>query len=154
MLISRKLASEIVENQKVNGKKIVFTNGCFDILHVGHLTYMNEAKAQGDILIVGVNSDESVRRLKGLSRPINTEKDRAELLSGLKAVDFTVIFDEDTPMELIDELKPSIHVKGGDYKKEDLPETVIVEKHGGEVRILKFVEGKSTTNIINKVNLK
>ncbi len=154
MLISRKLASEIVENQKANGKKIVFTNGCFDILHVGHLTYMNEAKAQGDILIVGVNSDESVRRLKGLSRPINTEKDRAELLSGLKAVDFTVIFDEDTPMELIDELKPSIHVKGGDYKKEDLPETVIVEKHGGEVRILKFVEGKSTTNIINKVNLK
>ena len=93
MLISRKLASEIVENQKANGKKIVFTNGCFDILHVGHLTYMNEAKAQGDILIVGVNSDESVRRLKGLSRPINTEKDRAELLSGLKAVDFTVIFD-------------------------------------------------------------
>ena len=154
MLISRKLASEIVENQKANGKKIVFTNGCFDILHVGHLTYMNEAKAQGDILIVGVNSDESVRRLKGLSRPINTEKDRAELLSGLKAVDFTVIFDEDTPMELIDELKPSIHVKGGDYKKEDLPETVVVEKHGGEVRILKFVEGKSTTNIINKVNLK
>jgi glycerol-3-phosphate cytidylyltransferase len=154
MLISRKLASEIVENQKKNGKKIVFTNGCFDILHVGHLTYMNEAKAQGDILIVGVNSDESVRRLKGLSRPINTEKDRAELLSGLKAVDFTVIFDEDTPMELIDELKPSIHVKGGDYKKEDLPETIIVEKHGGEVRILKFVEGKSTTNIINKVNLK
>ncbi len=154
MLISRKLASEIVENQKINGKKIVFTNGCFDILHVGHLTYMNEAKAQGDILIVGVNSDESVRRLKGLSRPINTEKDRAELLSGLKAVDFTVIFDEDTPMELIDELKPSIHVKGGDYKKEDLPETIIVEKHGGEVRILKFVEGKSTTNIINKVNLK
>ena len=154
MLISRKLASEIVENQKANGKKIVFTNGCFDILHVGHLTYMNEAKAQGDILIVGVNSDESVRRLKGLSRPINTEKDRAELLSGLKAVDFTVIFDEDTPVELIDELKPSIHVKGGDYKKEDLPETVVVEKHGGEVRILKFVEGKSTTNIINKVNLK
>ena len=154
MLISRKLASEIVENQKKNGKKIVFTNGCFDILHVGHLTYMNEAKAQGDILIVGVNSDESVRRLKGLSRPINTEKDRAELLSGLKAVDFTVVFDEDTPMELIDELKPSIHVKGGDYKKEDLPETIIVEKHGGEVRILKFVEGKSTTNIINKVNLK
>ena len=121
---------------------------------MGHLTYMNEAKAQGDILIVGVNSDESVRRLKGLSRPINTEKDRAELLSGLKAVDFTVVFDEDTPMELIDELKPSIHVKGGDYKKEDLPETIIVEKHGGEVRILKFVEGKSTTNIINKVNLK
>lgn len=154
MLINRELASKIVTEQKKNGKKIVFTNGCFDILHVGHLRYMNEAKMQGDILIVGVNSDESVRRLKGASRPINSEKDRAELLSGLKAVDFTVIFDEDTPVEIIEELKPSIHVKGGDYKKEDLPETIIVEKHGGEVRILKFIEGKSTTNIVNKINLK
>lgn len=154
MLISRELAAKIIEEQKELGKKIVFTNGCFDILHVGHLTYMNEAKRQGDILIVGVNSDESVRRLKGPTRPINSEIDRAEMLSGLKAVDFTVIFTEDTPMEIIDELKPSIHVKGGDYKKEDLPETVIVEKHGGEVRILNFVEGKSTTNIVNKINCK
>lgn len=154
MLISRELASKIIEEQKKLGKKVVFTNGCFDILHVGHLTYMNEAKRQGDILIVGVNSDESVRRLKGPTRPINSEIDRAEMLSGLKAVDFTVLFTEDTPMEIIDELKPSIHVKGGDYKKEELPETVIVEKHGGEVRILNFVEGKSTTNIVNKINCK
>ena len=154
MLISRKLAVKIIEEQKKLGKKIVFTNGCFDILHVGHLTYMNEAKRQGDILIVGVNSDESVKRLKGPTRPINSEIDRAEMLSGLKAVDFTVIFAEDTPMEIIDELKPSIHVKGGDYKKEDLPETAVVEKHGGEVRILNFVEGKSTTNIVNKINCK
>lgn len=152
MVISRKLGKELVKELKEQGKKVVFTNGCFDILHVGHLRYMEEAKRQGDILIVGVNSDSSVRRLKGETRPINSEMDRAEMLSGLKAVDFTIIFQEDTPMELIDELKPSIHVKGGDYKKEDLPETVIVEKNGGEVRILSFTQGKSTTNIINRIN--
>ncbi|MGL5123474.1 MAG: D-glycero-beta-D-manno-heptose 1-phosphate adenylyltransferase [Fusobacteriaceae bacterium] len=154
MTLSRKLAKELVEELKKIGKKVVFTNGCFDILHVGHLRYMNEAKNQGDILIVGINSDASVKRLKGTTRPINTETDRAEMLSGLKAVDFTVIFEEDTPIEIIGELKPSIHVKGGDYKKEDLPETAIVEKNGGEVRILSFVEGKSTTNIVNKINSK
>ncbi|MGL4687732.1 MAG: D-glycero-beta-D-manno-heptose 1-phosphate adenylyltransferase [Fusobacteriaceae bacterium] len=154
MILSRKLAKEIIEEIKKSGKKVVFTNGCFDILHVGHLRYMNEARNQGDMLIVGINSDASVKRLKGESRPINNERDRAEMLSGLKAVDFTVIFEEDTPMEIIEELKPSIHVKGGDYKKEDLPETAVVEKNGGEVRILSFVEGKSTTNIVNKINSK
>ena len=106
------------------------------------------------ILIVGVNSDASVRRLKGKDRPINSEKDRAEMLCGLESVDYTVLFEEDTPVSLLEELKPSIHVKGGDYKKEDLPETEIVEKHGGEVRILSFVEGKSTTNIVNKIQKK
>lgn len=154
MILSRKVAKEVIEELKKSGQKVVFTNGCFDILHVGHLRYMNEAKNQGDILVVAVNSDASVKRLKGESRPINNERDRAEMLSGLKAVDFTVIFEEDTPMEIIEELKPSIHVKGGDYKKEDLPETAIVEKNGGEVRILSFVEGKSTTNIVNKINSK
>lgn len=154
MILSRELGKQIIEELKAQGKKVVFTNGCFDILHVGHLRYMNEAKRQGDVLIVGVNSDASVKRLKGESRPINCENDRAEMLSGLEAVDFTIIFHEDTPMELIEELKPSIHVKGGDYKKEDLPETKIVEKHGGEVRILSFVQGKSTTNIVNKINCK
>lgn len=151
MILSRKLAAEVIEELKKQGKKVVFTNGCFDILHVGHLTYLNEAKRQGDILIIGVNSDASVKRLKGESRPINGERDRAEMLCGLKAVDYTVIFEEDTPMELIEELKPSIHVKGGDYKKEDLPETPVVERNGGEVRILGFVDGKSTTNIVNKI---
>ncbi|MGL6065318.1 MAG: D-glycero-beta-D-manno-heptose 1-phosphate adenylyltransferase [Fusobacteriaceae bacterium] len=154
MILSRELAKKIIEELKESGKKVVFTNGCFDILHVGHLRYMNEARNQGDMLIVGINSDASVKRLKGESRPINNERDRAEMLSGLKAVDFTVIFEEDTPMEIIEELKPSIHVKGGDYKKEDLPETAVVEKNGGEVRILSFVEGKSTTNIVNKINSK
>lgn len=151
MILERSMASKLIEELKKQNKKVVFTNGCFDILHVGHLTYLNEAKRQGDILIVGVNSDSSVKRLKGENRPINGEVDRAELLCGLKAVDYTVIFPEDTPCELLDDLKPSIHVKGGDYEKDDLPETKIVEKNGGEVRILGFVEGKSTTNIVNKI---
>lgn len=151
MLIDREFGKQLVENLKAQNKKVVFTNGCFDILHVGHLRYLNEAKKQGDILIIGVNSDSSVKRLKGETRPINNQFDRAELLCGLKSVDYAVIFEEDTPEELIATLKPSIHVKGGDYKKEDLPETKIVESYGGEVRILSFVEGKSTTNIVNKI---
>lgn len=152
MNIGRDLARYIVNLAKEQGKKVVFTNGCFDILHVGHVSYLENAKRQGDILIVGVNSDESTRRLKGPARPINNEKDRACMLSALKSVDYTVIFEEDTPEDLIAYLKPSIHVKGGDYKKEDLPETKIVEAYGGKVVILNFVEGKSTTNIINKIN--
>ena len=154
MNISKELAIEMLETAKKDGKKVVFTNGCFDILHRGHVTYLNEAKRQGDILVVGVNSDASVKKLKGESRPINSEYDRAFVLDGLKAVDYTVIFGEDTPEDLIACLKPSVHVKGGDYKKEDLPETKIVESYGGKVVILNFVEGKSTTNIINKINEK
>jgi glycerol-3-phosphate cytidylyltransferase len=150
-ILDRKEAAELVDEMKKDGKSVVFTNGCFDILHVGHLRYLNEAREQGDILIVGVNSDDSVKRLKGPSRPINNETDRAEMLTGLKAVDYAVIFTEDTPVEIIEELKPSIHVKGGDYKKEDLPETEVVERNGGIVRILTLVEGKSTTNVVNKI---
>ncbi|MDO4690725.1 MAG: D-glycero-beta-D-manno-heptose 1-phosphate adenylyltransferase [Fusobacterium sp.] len=152
MNIGRDLAKYIVNLAKEQGKKVVFTNGCFDILHVGHISYLENAKRQGDILIVGVNSDESTRRLKGPTRPINNQNDRACMLSALKSVDYTVIFEEDTPEDLIAYLKPSIHVKGGDYKKDDLPETKIVEAYGGKVVILNFVEGKSTTNIINKIN--
>ena len=151
MIVTKEFGKKLVEELKKQNKTVVFTNGCFDILHVGHLRYLNEAKKQGDILIVGVNSDASVRRLKGETRPINSEQDRSEMLCGLKAVDYTVIFEEDTPMEIIEFLKPSIHVKGGDYKKEDLPETKIVESYGGEVRILSFVQGKSTTNIVKKI---
>ncbi|MCS5422618.1 MULTISPECIES: D-glycero-beta-D-manno-heptose 1-phosphate adenylyltransferase [Psychrilyobacter] len=150
-ILTREEAGKLVEGLKESGKKVVFTNGCFDILHVGHLRYLNEARECGDILIVGVNSDDSVRRLKGPTRPINGEMDRAELLCGLKAVDYAVIFPEDTPVEIIETLKPSIHVKGGDYKKEDLPETVVVEKNGGEVRILTLVDGKSTSNVVKKI---
>lgn len=150
-ILGREEAATLIESLKAQGKKVVFTNGCFDILHVGHLRYLEQAREQGDLLVVGVNSDASVKRLKGPTRPINSELDRAEMLAGLKAVDYTVIFTEDTPMEIIDELKPSIHVKGGDYKKEDLPETEVVERNGGEVRILMLVDGKSTTSVVNKI---
>lgn len=152
MNIGKDLARYIVNLAKEQGKKVVFTNGCFDILHVGHISYLENAKKQGDILIVGVNSDASTKRLKGVTRPINSENDRATMLSALKSVDYTVIFEEDTPEDLIAYLRPSIHVKGGDYKKEDLPETKIVEAYGGKVVILNFIEGKSTTNIIKKIN--
>lgn len=150
-VLTRDEAKKKIEELKINGKKVVFTNGCFDILHVGHMRYLEEAKEFGDYLIVGVNSDESVKRLKGPTRPINNQEDRAELLTGLKSVDYTVIFTEDTPVEIIEELKPSIHVKGGDYKKDDLPETKIVESYGGTVEIVSLVEGKSTTNVVKKI---
>ena len=153
-VLNREEASKLIEDLKKQGEKVVFTNGCFDILHVGHMTYLEEAKEFGDYLFVGVNSDESVKRLKGPTRPINSEVDRAELLAGLKAVDYTVIFTEDTPVELIGELKPSIHVKGGDYKKEDLPETKVVESYGGRVEIVSLVEGKSTSNVVKKIQNK
>ena len=150
-LLTQEEMKEKIEELKKNGKKTVFTNGVFDILHIGHLTYLEEARNLGDVLIVGVNSDASVKVNKGDKRPINSQKNRAEMLSGLKFVDYTVIFDEKTPEKLLDLLKPDIHVKGGDYKKEDRPETKIVEKNGGEVKILSFVDSFSTTDIINKI---
>ena len=150
-LLTREEMKKKIEELKKNGKKTVFTNGVFDILHIGHLTYLEEARNLGDVLVVGVNSDASVKVNKGDKRPINSEKNRAEILSGLKFVDYTVIFDEKTPENLLDFLKPDIHVKGGDYKKEDLPETKIVEKNGGEVKILSFVDSFATTDIINKI---
>lgn len=153
-ILTRSEGSELVKKLKEEGKKVVFTNGCFDILHIGHLRYLNEAKELGDILIVGVNSDASVKRLKGETRPINPEGDRAEMLTGLKAVDYTVIFEEDTPVELIGELKPSIHVKGGDYKVEDLPESKVVFAYGGEVKILSLIDGRSTSNVVKKIRNK
>lgn len=150
LLTSEKMRGEIEKFQK-KGKKVVFTNGVFDILHIGHLTYLEEAKKLGDILVVGVNSDISVKINKGDKRPINKEEHRALMLIGTKFVDYAVIFNEKTPEKLLDLLKPNIHVKGGDYKKEDLPETEIVEKNGGEVKILSFVDNISTTEIINKI---
>lgn len=150
-LLTQKEMKEKILDLKREGKKTVFTNGVFDILHIGHLTYLEEAKELGDVLIIGVNSDASVKVNKGDKRPINNEKNRAEMLLGLKFVDYTVIFDEKTPEKLLELLKPDIHVKGGDYEKKDLPETEIVEKNGGEVRILSFVDNNSTTGIINKI---
>ena len=150
MLIDRMKISEIVTSLKAKGKKIVFTNGCFDILHVGHVRYLKEAKALGDILILGLNSDCSVKSLKGSNRPINNESDRAEVLSALKAIDYVVIFDEKTAENIVGEVKPDIYAKGGDYSIDTLPEVKIVAEHGGKTVLLQLVDGKSSTNIINK----
>ena len=133
-------------------KKIVFTNGCFDILHVGHKRYLEQASALGDIFVIGVNSDASVRRLKGPGRPVNSEQDRMEILSALGFVDYVVLFDEDTPYELIKKVQPDVLVKGGDYTADQVVGKDIVEARGGKVELIQFVEGKSTTNIINRIN--
>ena len=151
IIYDKKEIGEISEKLKQSGKKVVFTNGCFDILHVGHLRYLYEAKEFGDILIIGVNSDSSVKRLKGEKRPIVVENERAEMLLGLKPVDYVIIFEEDTPIETLEYVKHDIHVKGGDYKKENLPETEIIEKNGGRVEIVSLTKGSSTTNIVEKI---
>ncbi len=135
-------------------QKIVFTNGCFDLLHIGHVRYLQEAKRQGDLLVVGVNSDRSVKALKGPQRPIQTENDRAEILAALGCVDFTIIFDEETPEKLIRQIKPNVLVKGGDWKIEQIVGSEFVLSLGGEVKSLLFIDGKSTTKIIEKANLK
>lgn len=132
-------------------KKIVFTNGCFDLVHKGHVTYLSQARELGDFLWVGLNADSSVKRLKGEQRPVVSEEDRAILLSNLRFVDAVTIFPQDTPLDLIRLVKPSVHVKGGDYKAENLPETPIVQQFGGEVKILPFVPGKSTSLLIEKI---
>ena len=133
-------------------KTIVFTNGCFDILHVGHKRYLEQASTLGDIFVIGVNSDASVKRLKGPSRPVNPEQDRMEILSALGFVDYVVLFDEDTPYELIKTIQPDVLVKGGDYSIENVVGRDIVEARGGRVELIQFVEGKSTSNIIKKIN--
>ncbi len=138
---------EITKNYKNKNKKIVFTNGCFDILHKGHVSYLHTAKSFGDILIVGLNSDKSVKKLKGENRPINTQDDRAYILSALKSVDMVVLFDEDTPYELIKCIKPDVLVKGGDYKGKD----VVGSDIAGSLKLVDFVDGKSTTKIIQKI---
>ena len=138
-------------NYKTSGQKIVFTNGCFDILHAGHVRYLNAAKALGDVLIVGLNSDESVRRLKGEGRPVNPAEDRAEVLAGLRAVDHVVVFGEATAEELVRQIKPDIYVKGGDYSLETLPEAKIVGSYGGKTVLIPMVEGRSTTNVIRRL---
>ena len=150
-IIKKEEAKEIIDKLKKQNKKTVFTNGCFDILHVGHVRYLRESSKYGDILIVGLNSDISVKKIKGDSRPINNENDRAEILAELECVDFVVIFNEESPSKLIDELKPDIYTKGADYSLETLPERDIVLKNNIEVKFIKFVEGKSTTNIIKTI---
>ena len=138
---------KIISRCRNNGKKVVFTNGCFDILHVGHVKYLQIAKSFGDILIVGLNSDESVSRLKGPTRPVNPAEDRAYILAALEAVDYVVPFTEDTPYELIKMLTPDVLVKGGDYEGKE----VVGTEFAGELRLVDFVDGKSTTTTIQKI---
>ncbi len=139
--------------KRFDGKKIVFTNGCFDILHRGHVTYLNEARKLGDALIVGLNADASVKRLKGPQRPINNELDRMFVMQNLRCVDAVEIFEEDTPLELIKLIRPKVLVKGGDWKIDQIVGGREVISWGGEVLSLNFVDGYSTTSVINKIQL-
>ena len=148
-LDQQSLINELKATRK--NKRVVFTNGCFDILHMGHVRYLAEAKAQGDILVVGLNSDASVKRLKGDNRPVQTEMDRGEILAALAAVDYVTLFDEDTPLELIKAVSPNVLVKGGDWPIEKIVGHEHVLKHGGEVKSLQFVEGHSSSELIDKL---
>lgn len=131
--------------------RIVFTNGCFDLLHVGHIRYLQEARRMGDLLVVGINSDASVNRLKGPSRPIQPEQDRAEILAGLACVDYVVSFDEDTPIVLIERLKPDVLVKGGDWPLDEIVGRDVVERSGGTVATISYVKGISTSELIQRI---
>ncbi len=144
--------ASFVENWRKNhpNQKIVFTNGCFDLLHVGHIRYLQQAKSLGNFLFVGVNSDASVRNLKGPTRPIQTENDRAEILAALGCVDATCLFTEETPLSLIKQVRPDLLVKGGDWKKEQIVGSDFVSTYGGETKSLQFIDGKSTTSLILK----
>ena len=140
-----------IKNWKLDNQKIVFTNGCFDILHLGHIDYLEKSRLKGDKLIVGLNSDSSVRILKGVDRPINNEVSRARMLAALSFVDLVILFDEETPLELIEKLSPDILVKGNDYLTEDIVGSGFVIKNGGKVETVNLVDGYSTTNLIEKI---
>lgn len=149
--VNREQAARIVRQQKNAGKTVVFTNGCFDILHAGHVRYLTAAAKLGDCLIVGLNSDASVRLLKGSGRPINSEEDRAEVMAALAVVDYIVVFSESTAESLVEAVQPDIYVKGGDYCIADLPEASIVAQYGGKTVLIPEVPGRSSSNIINKI---
>ena len=150
-IVNRTETKAIAQKWRNNHRKIVFTNGCFDILHRGHVEYLREAKLLGDVLIVGLNSNKSVQRLKGEPRPYQDEQDRAIILSALKMVDLVVIFEEDTPLKLICELKPDILVKGGDYDFHSVVGASEVESWGGTVKIIPFLKGFGTSKLVEKI---
>ncbi|MBR2430002.1 D-glycero-beta-D-manno-heptose 1-phosphate adenylyltransferase [bacterium] len=154
MLKTQEEIIKIVRKGQAEGKTFVATNGCFDILHVGHVRYLKKTKDKADYLIVMLNSDQSVKSIKGDDRPINNENDRAELLSSLSCVDYVVLFEEKSPAKLLEKIKPEIYTKGADYTLETLPERDVVLKNNIKVEFIEFIEGKSTTNIINKINEK
>lgn len=155
-IINSKVLNDVHLNQQIAiwrflSKKIVFTNGCFDILHLGHIDYLSKAKDLGDILLIGLNTDDSVKRLKGDNRPIKNQQERAILLASLQFVDGIILFDEDTPYKLIQKIKPDILVKGSDYRKEEIVGADIIQNTGGEIITIDFLEGYSTTAILDKI---
>ena len=152
-MISIKVLESLCQKLRKQGKKIVSTNGVFDILHLGHITYLQKARELGDVLIVGLNSDSSVRMIKGPKRPLNDELARASCLAALECVDYVVIFSDSNPIALLEKIKPNIHVKGGDYegKEGKIVEKGIVEKNGGKIVLIDMVKGYSTTSLIEKI---
>ena len=150
-ILDQKILSSLIAIWRFQQKKVVFTNGCFDILHLGHIDYLSKAKDLGDVLLIGLNTDFSVQRLKGESRPVVNENARAMLLASLHFVDAVVLFDEDTPYELIKIVQPNILVKGSDYKEEDIVGYDIVKSNGGSIKTIDFLEGYSTSSIIEKL---
>jgi rfaE bifunctional protein nucleotidyltransferase chain/domain len=150
MVMEREAFVRQLRRLRGEGRRVVFTNGCFDLLHVGHVRLLEQARALGDVLAVGLNTDASVRRLKGPQRPIVAEGARAEVLAALRAVDYVTLFDEPTPLELITECVPNVLVKGGDYTPDTIVGRDVVEAHGGEVRVIALVGGFSTTELVRK----
>jgi D-glycero-beta-D-manno-heptose 1-phosphate adenylyltransferase len=150
-IVTREELSSLGESLRAQGRRIVFTNGCFDLLHVGHLRYLKQARALGDMLVVGINTDAGVRRLKGPARPLVPEEERAELLAGLECVDYVTLFDEPLPSEAIAALRPDVHVKGGDYSMEDLPEAAVVRSYGGAIVLMPLIPGRSTTDLVRRI---
>jgi rfaE bifunctional protein nucleotidyltransferase chain/domain len=150
-IVTLKELSKVLDAHKTKGEKIVFTNGCFDIIHVGHVRYLREAKALGDILVVAMNSDLSIREIKGPNRPITPQTERADVLSELSSIDYVTVFDEPTPLKVIEEVKPDILVKGEDWKEDEIVGTDVVKAAGGSVVRIKLVEGASTTRVIERI---
>ena len=151
-IVEHEVLLKLVTELREGGKTIVFTNGCFDIIHSGHVTYLASAKALGDILIVGINSDSSIKRLKGQNRPINNEEDRCLVVASLLATDYVIVFDEDTPYNLINLIKPDVLVKGGDWPVDTIVGFDIVKSYSGKVLSLPYVPGKSTTGILSRLS--
>lgn len=150
-IVTKACLGKILQNLRKTGKRVVFTNGCFDLIHAGHVKYLQKAKKFGDVLILGLNTDNSVRRLKGKGRPIISQADRAEVLAGLQCIDYVVLFGEITPAKIIKYVKPDVLVKGADYKIKDIVGNDTVRRRGGRVKTVTMVKGKSTSSIIKKI---
>ncbi len=151
-LINKEELQVVLDKIKEEGKTLAVTNGCFDILHVGHVRYLNMSSQCADYLMVLLNSDKSVRAIKGETRPINKQEDRAEVLSALNCIDFVMFFDENSPAKLLEEIKPDVYTKGTDYNLENLPEAKSIQSYGGKIAFIDLVEGVSTTKILEKLN--